>query len=36
MLDFQNVSTLTVTGNVQPLTSGKFAYIVNSTGVTYP
>ena len=27
MVDFQNVTTLTVTGNVQPLTSGKFAYI---------
>ena len=36
MLVFENVTTLTVTGNVQPLTSGKFAYIVNSTGVTYP
>jgi Right handed beta helix region len=36
MVDFQNVSTLTVTGNVQPLTSGQFAYIVNSTNVTYP
>ena len=36
MLDFENVSTLTVTGNVQPLTSGKLAYIINSTGVTYP
>jgi Right handed beta helix region len=36
MVDFQNVTTLTVTGNVQPLTSGQFAYIVNSTNVTYP
>jgi hypothetical protein len=36
MLDFENVSTLTVTGNVQPLTSGQFAYIINSTNVTYP
>jgi hypothetical protein len=36
MLDFQNVNTLVVTGNVQPLTSGQFAYIYNSTNVTYP
>jgi hypothetical protein len=36
MVDFENVTTLTVTGNVQPLTSGQFAYIVNSTNVTYP
>ena len=36
MLDFENVITLTVTGNVQPLTSGQFAYIINSTNVTYP
>ena len=36
MLDFENVNTLVVTGNVQPLTSGQFAYILNSTNVTYP
>ena len=36
MLDFENVTTLTVTGNVQPLTSGQFAYLLNNTNVTYP
>jgi hypothetical protein len=36
MVVFENVAGLTVTGNTQPLTSGKFAYIVNSTDVTYP
>jgi hypothetical protein len=36
MLVFSYIDGLTVTGNVQPLTSGKLAYITNSTSVTYP
>ena len=36
MVDFENVTTLTVTGNVQPLTSGQFAYLLNNTNLTYP
>jgi len=35
MLVFENVDTLTITGNVQPLTSGQFAYLFGSTNVTY-
>jgi len=35
-LSFQYVNGLTVTGNVQPLSSGSLAYINSCTGVTYP
>jgi hypothetical protein len=35
MLDFENVNGLVITGNVQPLTSGQFAYLFGSTNVTY-
>jgi parallel beta-helix repeat protein len=36
VLRFAHVDGLTVTGNVQPLTSGGLARITDSTGVTYP
>ena len=36
MLDFENVSTLTVTGNVQPLTSGQVRLHRQQHDVTYP
>jgi Right handed beta helix region len=36
VLRFAHVDGLTVTGNVQPLTSGDLASITDSTGVTYP
>jgi hypothetical protein len=36
MLVFSYIDGLTVTGNVQPLSSGSLAYITNSTNVTYP
>lgn len=35
VLRFAYIDGLTVTGNVQPLTSGSLASITNSTGVTY-
>jgi hypothetical protein len=35
MLDIQNTNTVVITGNVQPLTSGQFAYLYNNTNVTY-
>ena len=36
VLQFAHVDGLTVTGNVQPLTSGQLASISDCTGVTYP
>jgi hypothetical protein len=36
ILDFAHIDGLSVTGNVQPLTSGVLARIIDSTGVTYP
>jgi hypothetical protein len=36
ILHFAHIDGLTVTGNVQPLTSGSLASISDSTGVTYP
>jgi hypothetical protein len=36
VLRFAHIDGLTVTGNVQPLTSGSLASIVDCTGVTYP
>jgi hypothetical protein len=36
VLDFAHIDGLTITGNIQPLTSGVLARIVDSTGVTYP
>jgi len=36
VLRFTHIDGLTVTGNVQPLTSGVLASITDSTGVTYP
>jgi hypothetical protein len=36
VLYFAHIDGLTVTGNVQPLTSGVLASITDSTGVTYP
>ena len=36
VLRFTHIDGLTVTGNVQPLTSGALASITDSTGVTYP
>ncbi len=36
VLYLAHIDGLTVTGNVQPLTSGTFASITDSTGVTYP
>ena len=36
LLEFAHIDGLTVTGNVQPLTSGSLASITDSTGVTYP
>jgi hypothetical protein len=36
VLTFAHVDGLTVTGNVQPRTSGALASIIDSTGVTYP
>jgi hypothetical protein len=35
LLQFAHIDGLTVTGNVQPLTSGSLASITDSTGVTY-
>ena len=36
VLRFAHIDGLTVTGNVQPLSSGVLASITDSTGVTYP
>jgi hypothetical protein len=36
ILRFAHIDGLTVTGNVQPLSSGVLATITDSTGVTYP
>jgi hypothetical protein len=36
ILDFAHIDGLSVTGNVQPLTSGVLARIIDSTEVTYP
>ena len=35
VLHFAHIDGLTVTGNVQPMTSGVLASITDSTGVTY-
>jgi hypothetical protein len=35
VLMFAHIDGLTVTGNVQPLTSGSLASITDCTGVTY-
>ena len=36
VLRFAHIDGLTITGNVQPLSSGYLASITDSTGVTYP